>query len=77
MARSKARQALEFVRQRAPQCDTATDLHNLFFGNGGRFAELFPTREEREAFMLTPEYLEIVEIRHSLESGRKKATTRG
>ena len=78
MARSKAREALQFVRAQAKLCETATDLHNKFFGNGGKFGQLFPTRAEREAFLLTPEYQEIVEIRHVLESPRRKrASARG
>jgi hypothetical protein len=67
MAASKARQALAFVRREAKRCETATDLHNKFFGNGGKFGQLFSTRQEREAFLRTPEYQEIVEIRDSLE----------
>jgi len=39
-----------------------TDLHNAFFGNGGKFGPFFPTREEREAFAKTPEYEEIVRM---------------
>ena len=71
MAKSKAQQALEFVREEAKQSPSDTDLHNAFFGNGGKFGQLFPTRQEREAFAQTPEYREIVRIRASL-AGRKK-----
>jgi hypothetical protein len=67
MAKSKARQALEFVREIAPKCDTATDLHNAFWGIGGKFGQLFATRQQREAFMETPEYAEIARIRDSLK----------
>jgi hypothetical protein len=66
MAKSKAQQALDFVRQVAPQCQTATDLHNVFWGIGGKFGQLFPTREEREAFARTPEHAEIEKIWESL-----------
>jgi hypothetical protein len=66
MRKSKAQQALEFVRQIAPKCETATDLHNAFWGIGGRLGQLFITREEREAFMRTPEYAQIEKIRESL-----------
>ena len=66
MAKSKAQQALEFVRQVAPKCDTATDLHNAFWGIGGRLGQLFTTREEREEFMRTPEYAQIEKIWESL-----------
>ena len=66
MAKSKAKQALEFVRRIAPQCETATDLHNAFWGIGGKLGELFRTPQERKAFMQTPEYAEIDRIRESL-----------
>ena len=72
---SKARQALAFVRREARRCETATDLHNVFFGIGGRFGQLFTTREERAAFLLTPEYQEIVEIRDALERPRQAGVT--
>ena len=74
MAKSKARQALEFVRRAAKRADSATDLHNAFFGNGGQLQKLFPTRNEREAFLRTPEYLEITQIRDSLERSSKAAS---
>jgi hypothetical protein len=66
MTTSKARQALAFVREIAPKCETATDLHNAFWGNGGKLGELFTTREQRAAFMKSPEYAEIAKIRESL-----------
>ena len=66
MAKSKAQQALAFVREIAPKCETATDLHNAFWGIGGKLGQLFTTREQREAFMKTPEYSEIYKIRESL-----------
>ena len=74
MAKSKARQALEFVRREAKRAESATDLHNAFFGNGGQFQKLFPTRDQREAFSRTPEYQEIVRIRESLERSPKAAS---
>jgi hypothetical protein len=73
--KSKARQAIAFVRREARRCETATDLHNAFFGNGGKFGQLFTTREERTAFLQTPEYLEIVEIRDALERPRQAGVT--
>jgi hypothetical protein len=66
MAKSKAKQALEFVREIAPKCETATDLHNAFWGNGGKLGQLFTTQDERKAFMKTPEYKEIGKIWESL-----------
>lgn len=66
MAKTKAQQALDFVREIAPRCETATDLHNAFWGNGGKLGQLFPTRQEREAFMKTPQYIEIAKLREAL-----------
>jgi hypothetical protein len=66
MAKSKAKQALEFVRELAPKCETATDLHNAFWGNGGKLGQLFTTQDERKAFMKTPEYKQIAKIWESL-----------
>lgn len=74
MDTSKAKQALDFVRRAAPGCKNATELHNVFFGIGGEFGKLFPTRAEREAFMQTAEYREIVEIRESLEESWTEAS---
>ncbi len=53
---------------------SATDVHKEFFGNGGRFAELFPSRAEREAFMRTPEYQEIARLRLELRHQEKAAS---
>jgi hypothetical protein len=55
MTKSKASLALEFVRREAARAQCGTDLHNAFFGNGGEFGKLFPTRAERDAFFQTPE----------------------
>jgi hypothetical protein len=71
MSQSKAEQALEFVREIAQGGASAIDLHNAFFGNGGQFSELFPTRAEREQFLETPEYQEICRIRSALRQRQK------
>jgi hypothetical protein len=73
MAKSKAQLALEFVLEEAKRSASETDLHNAFFGNGGKYGQLFPTRAEREAFAKTPEYEEIVRIRASLGRKRKRS----
>ena len=65
---AKAHEALLIAQELAKHAESATDLHNAFFGIGGKFGELFPTREEREAFLKTPEYQEIVRLRASLAS---------
>ncbi len=72
MARSKSQQALEFYRQAARVCPTPRDLHNVFFGIGGKFGQLFPTREEREAFLRSPEFAEIDRIRDAMDPDPKE-----
>ena len=71
MNKTKAQQALDFVKQIVAECPTATDLHNRFFGIGGKFGELFPTQPERESFLDTPEYREISRIRRELQEQEK------
>jgi hypothetical protein len=70
----KAQEALRIARELAQEAKSATDLHNAFFGIGGKFSELFPTRAEREAFALTPEYQEIVRLRAALPQREKAAS---
>ena len=74
MSKSKAQESLEFVQQHVATGASATDVHNAFFGNGGRFGQLFPTRAEREAFMQTDEYDQICQIRLSLRGQEKAAS---
>lgn len=71
MDTSKAQDALQIARELAQQAKSATDWHNAFFGIGGKFGELFPTRAEREAFAQTPEYQEIVRLRAALQQREK------
>lgn len=73
MSKSKAQQALEFYKQAARICPTPRDLHNVFFGIGGKFGQLFPTREEREAFMRSPEMTEIDRIRDAIDADLEDA----
>jgi hypothetical protein len=73
---NKAQTALQFVKDAAARGGSATDVHNAFFGIGGRFGELFPTREEREAFFRTAEYQEIKQIRLALRAREKAASAR-
>jgi hypothetical protein len=63
MDKAKAQEALRVFKELAKTAGCATDLHNAFFGIGGRFGAMFPTRAEREAFAETPEYAEIVRLR--------------
>lgn len=74
MHNGKAQEALRIARELAQKAKTGTDLHNAFFGVGGKFAELFPTRPEREAFAQTPEYREILRLRAALPQRQKAAS---
>ena len=70
----KAQVALLIARELAKAAKSATDLHNAFFGIGGKFGELFPTRAEREDFAKTPEYQEILRMRSQLAQADKVAS---
>lgn len=74
MDKDKAQEALQFAKDAAAKSESATDLHNAFFGVGGKFGELFPTRAQREGFLETAEYQEICRIRESLRQREKAAT---
>jgi phage anti-repressor protein len=74
MDSSKAQEALRLARELALSAKSATDLHNAFFGIGGKFGELFPTRAERETFAQTPEYQEIIRLRAALQQTEKAAS---
>ncbi len=74
MDHAKVQEALRIAEELAKQAKTAADLHNAFFGVSGRFAELFPTRAEREAFAKTPEYREILRLRTALPQANKAAS---
>lgn len=63
---TKEQQAVEKAQELAKTCKSATDLQNAFFGIGGVFGRLFPTRAEREAFVQTPEYRAILQIRKKM-----------
>ena len=71
---ARAQEALHIAQELAKQAKSAVDLHNAFFGIGGKFGELFPTREEREAFAKTPEYQEIVRLRAALSQSDRVAS---
>jgi hypothetical protein len=79
MNRTKAQEALFIAQEIAKHAKSAVDLHNAFFGVGGKFAALFPTRDEREAFAETPEYREILRLRALLgqweKANREKAAS--
>ena len=66
MNKKKVQEALNIAKELAKTAKSATDFHNAFFGVGGKFSELFPERTEREAFLKTPQYREIFQIRAAL-----------
>jgi hypothetical protein len=68
MVKTKAQQALEFYKQAARVCPSPRDLHNVFFGIGGKFGQVFPTREEREALVRSPKMAEIDQIRDAIDA---------
>ena len=74
MDHAKVEEALRIAQEIAKQAKSATDLHNAFFGVGGKFGELFPTRAEREAFAKTPEYEAILRLRAALTPPNKVAS---
>ena len=74
MNATKAQQALLIAQELAKDAKSSVDLHNAFFGIGGKFGELFPTRAEREAFAKTPEYQEILRLRSQLPRPEKAAS---
>lgn len=71
----KAKEALRIFLELADKAECATDLHNAFFGNYGKFGQMFPTREEREEFAQTPEYAEMKRIKLEMRQ-REAAATR-
>ncbi len=72
--KNKAQQALLVARDLAKNAKSAVDFHNAFFGIGGKFGDLFPTRAEREAFLKTQEYREISRMRAELRKSEKVAS---
>jgi hypothetical protein len=74
MNQTKAQQALIIAQELAKQSKSSVDLHNAFFGIGGKFSELFPTRAERDEFAKTQEYQEILRLRAELQRLEKAAS---
>jgi hypothetical protein len=74
MDHAKAEEALRIAQELAKHTKSATDFHNAFFGIGGKFAELFPSRAEREAFAKTAEYQEIRRLRAVMAQSEKAAS---
>lgn len=54
--------AVEFVREKAGTTDNWVELHNAFFGVGGKLMELFPEKQARLRFAGSSEFKEITEI---------------
>ena len=71
MKRTKTQEAVRIAKELAKEAKSSVDFHNVFFGIGGRFGELFPEQAEREAFAKTPEYRQILELRSELRKAEK------
>jgi HicB-like protein involved in pilus formation len=65
---AKARQVLEFTKQRASEAADWMELSNALFAPGGRATEAFPTPAERTAFCKTAEYKQILALMNRLPS---------
>jgi hypothetical protein len=63
---AKIQEALQIAQELAKHAKSSIDFHNAYFGIGGKFGELFPSRSEREEFAKTPEYQEILRLRSAL-----------
>ena len=74
MNKKKAQEALKIAKELAKMAKSSTDFHNAFFGVGGKFGELFPERAEREAFLKTPQYREISQMRAALANSQQVAS---
>jgi hypothetical protein len=74
MTRKKAQEALSIAKELAKKAKSSVDFHNAFFGIGGKFGELFPTRPERAAFRKTPEYREIFRMRAEMRESEEVAS---
>ena len=66
--KNNAQEMLDFARELAPSINDAYSFHNALFGIHGKFGKLFPTQEEREAFIKTDEYQEIKALQAEVES---------
>lgn len=71
MKRTQAQTALAVAKELAKDAKCATDFHNAFFGINGKFGQLFPKRAEREAFLKTPEYEEIFQMRAAMRRSER------
>jgi hypothetical protein len=62
----RAARFLEIARKAYDGVSDWQDFSNAIYGIGGPFSQLFPTREEREAFRQTPENTEVERMMSSL-----------
>jgi hypothetical protein len=73
---ARAREALAFVRQLAQEGKNWVEAQNAVCGPAGKCTELFPTREEREAFMKTRERRAISQLLAALPTPPVRDETR-
>ncbi len=59
---AKARQVLEFAREKAPSCHYSNELFNAIFSVTGKATVLFPSESERSAYTRTPESKEVYKL---------------
>lgn len=59
---ARARQVLDFARQKAAEGSDWVALHNALFGLGGKATELFPDEAERTAFSRTAEHKQVLAL---------------
>lgn len=69
---AKAKEVLEFARQKAKECADSFQLHNLLFESTGKASVLFPTEAEREAYSRTPESRQISALMNTLPTPEPK-----
>jgi hypothetical protein len=66
---TKAARLLKIARVAFGRTSDWTEFSNAVYGIGGPFAQLFPTRAEREAFERTDECRQIEEMMEKLQGG--------
>lgn len=72
--RAKARQVLEFAKEKVKQGADSIELRNALYDVDGKASVLFPTEAERTAYCKTAEYKQIVALITSLPTPPPKET---
>lgn len=61
-AQSRGRKLLELAQELRDSGANWVEANNAIFGDGGKFAELFPTTADRTAFAGTTEHKQLTEL---------------